>query len=233
MTRILITGAASGIGAACARHFDAAGAELILLDRDGEALEAMAGAHRHHVADVSDADFWNELDLAPLDGAIVNAGIGAAMPIAACSLEDWRRVMSVNLDGAFLTLKAALRAAREGASIVTIASASGLKAIPMTAAYGTSKAALIHLTKVAAAEAAPRRIRVNAIAPGGVDTPIWDAMVEPGGDRTKFMAAMEAKVPLGRYAKPEEIAKQAAFLMSEAAGTMTGSVLTCDGGYTL
>ena len=233
MTRILITGAASGIGKACAQYFDAAGAELVLMDRNEQALADVAGTHEFHAADVGDADFWAGFDPGPLDGAIVNAGIGSAAPITDLAFDDWRDVMAVNLDGAFLTLQSALRFARDGASIVTIASASGLKAIPQTAAYGTSKAALIHLTKIAAAEAAPRRIRVNAIAPGGVDTPIWDPMVDPAQGRDKFIKAMEATVPIGRYAKPEDIARQAAFLMSEEAGTITGSVLTCDGGFTL
>ncbi|WP_343347925.1 SDR family oxidoreductase [Sphingomicrobium sp. XHP0239] len=233
MTRILITGAASGIGKACAEHFDTAGADLVLVDRNRDALAKVAGEHEHHIADVADAGFWSRLDPGPLDGAIVNAGIGSAAPITDLTFEDWRKVMAVNLDGAFLTLQAALRHATEEASIVTIASASGLKAIPQTAAYGTSKAALIHLTKVAAAEAASRRIRVNAIAPGGVDTPIWDPMVDPAQGREKFMRAMEATVPIGRYAQPDEIARQAAFLMSEAAATITGSVLVCDGGFTL
>ena len=121
MTRILITGAASGIGKACAQYFDATGAELVLMDRNEQALADVAGTHEFHAADVGDADFWAGFDPGPLDGAIVNAGIGSAAPITDLAFDDWRDVMAVNLDGAFLTLQSALRFARDSASIVTIA----------------------------------------------------------------------------------------------------------------
>jgi len=122
---------------------------------------------------------------------------------------------------------------------VTVASAAGLKPEPGVAAYGASKAGLIQLTKVAAKEAASRRVRVNAIAPGGVETPVWDA-VPMFADRAreigregafKELAAMAT--PLGRYATAAEIAEQVAFLLSDAAAIITGSVLVSDGGYTL
>ncbi|MCJ8192004.1 SDR family NAD(P)-dependent oxidoreductase [Sphingomicrobium aestuariivivum] len=231
MTRILITGAASGIGKACAAHLAAKGARLVLTDL--EPIVPPLGDHVILQGDVADPAFWEAADLGALDGAIVNAGVGTAAPIAHLSFEEWRRTMAVNLDGAFLTLKAALAAMNEGGSIVTMSSASALKAYAHTAAYGTSKAALVHLTKIAAVEAAKRRIRVNAIAPGGVDTPIWNPMLDREKDRDEQIAAMGAMVPLGRYARPEEIAKQVAFLLSDDAATITGSVLTSDGGAVL
>lgn len=132
-----------------------------------------------------------------------------------------------------------LRAIRESGSIVTVASAAGLKAEPGVAAYGASKAGLIQLTKVAAKEGASRRVRVNAIAPGGVETPVWDA-VPMFADRSReigrdaaFAELAAMATPLGRYATAEEIAGQIAFLLSDAASTITGSVLVSDGGYTL
>jgi len=225
MAKILITGAASGIGKACANHFRNAGAELVLID-----LQPGDGIIQ---GDVGDPEFWAGLTLSGLTGAVVNAGIGSASPIVGTEFAEWRRILSVNLDGAFLTLQAALRGMADGGSIVVTASATGLKPLPHTAAYGTSKAAAIHLARIAAAEAAPRRIRVNAIAPGGVDTAIWDQMLDPAKDREEQLAAMGAGVPLGRFATAAEIAAQIAFLMSDAAATMTGAVLTSDGGFTL
>lgn len=238
----LVTGAASGIGKAVAEHLAANGANrLILIDRDAAALDALAldcPADRIS-GDVSDETLWDRIDLANLDLAVVNAGVAGASPIANHDYAEWQRILGVNLDGAFLTLRAALRAINDGGAIVTVASASGLKPEPGVAAYGTSKAALIHLTKVAAKEAAPRRIRVNAIAPAGVETPVWDAVpmfadraAEIGRDAA-FAELAAMATPLGRYARPREIAEQIAFLLSDAAALITGSVLVTDGGYTL
>ncbi len=136
-------------------------------------------------------------------------------------------------------LRAALRAMADGGAIVAVASAAGVKPEVGTAAYGASKAALIHLTKVAAKEGAPRRIRVNAIAPAGVETPVWDAVpmfadrVTAIGRDAAFAELAAMGTPLGRYAKADEIAAQIAFLLSDDAATITGSVLLSDGGYTL
>ena len=205
---ILITGAASGIGAACASWLARHGAaRLVLVDRDEAGLDGLEAAT--FIGDVADPALWEriEAEAGPLDHAVINAGIAAGSPIAETSFEDWRRVLSVNLDGAFLSLRTALRLMRDGGSIVLTASVSGFKAEPGTAAYGASKAALIQLAKVAAKEAAPRGIRVNAIAPGGVDTPIWDelpffqGLVAETGSRAAAMEAM-AKRPRRAAATP-------------------------------
>ncbi|MEQ9662350.1 MAG: SDR family oxidoreductase [Parasphingopyxis sp.] len=238
----LITGAASGIGLATARLVADRGGALILVDRDRHALhDNWEGLAELHAGDVADPDFWVgiEAGLDRIDHALVNAGISSAGEIAHLDFAEWRRVLSVNLDGAFLTLRTALRHVREGGSIVCTASAAGFKAEPGVAAYGASKAALIQLMKVAAKEAAPNRVRVNAIAPGGVETPIWrgmeffDAMVAEKGEQAAFDAMAEMATPLGRYARADEIAEQIAFLWSDAAATITGAVLTSDGGYSL
>lgn len=241
----LVTGAASGIGAAAARWLDAHGiARLVLVDRDGAALDRLAvSCDCLRVAgDVADPALWDGLDaLGPLDHAVVNAGIASGAPIAECDFAEWRRVMAVNLDGAFLSLRAAMRAIPGAGSVVVTASVSGMKAEPGTAAYGASKAALIQLAKVAAKEGAPRGLRVNAVAPGGVDTPIWDQapffrdlVAEHDGDRAAAMRAMaKMATPLGRYAAAEEIAGQIGFLLSDAAASTTGAVLVTDGGYSL
>lgn len=227
----LVTGAASGIGLATADLLDGEGAETIRIDR-AERFDTLVG-------DVADEAFWEGLPRRPLDLAVVNAGVSSAGPIADLGFDEWRRVLSVNLDGAFLTLRHALRTMRDGGSIVVTASAAGLKAEPGTAAYAASKAAVLQLARVAAREAAPRRIRVNAIAPGGVETPIWrgvpafDALVAEKGEAAAFDTMAGHATPLGRFATAGEIAAQIAFLLSDAAATVTGAVLTSDGGYTL
>ncbi|MXO60974.1 SDR family oxidoreductase [Altererythrobacter salegens] len=242
----LVTGAASGIGAACAMLLAERGVgRLVLVDLDGAALDALdlPGCEvLRFIGDVADPALWEriEVEAGPLDHAVLNAGIGRGAPIANLSFETWRELMTVNLDGMFLSLKTALRLAADGASLVLTASVAGIKPEIGNAAYSTSKAAVIQLAKVAAKEGAARGIRVNAIAPGGVDTPIWDKMpffagivAQHGGDRAEALAAMGKGTPLGRFASAAEIAAQVAFLLSDDAATITGTVLVSDGGYLL
>jgi 2-keto-3-deoxy-L-fuconate dehydrogenase len=228
----LVTGHASGIGAATAALLAAEGAQIVGVDlTQGQ--------------DVADPALWQELaaELANIDIAVVNAGIATAAPLIDLDFADWRRTLSVNLDGAMLSVQAALRAMigrGRGGAIVITASIAGLKAEPGTAAYAASKAGAIHLARVAAKEGAAHGIRVNAIAPGGVDTPIWDAMdffgqmVSDLGSRAAATTAMaQMATPLGRWATAEETARQIAFLLSDDAATITGAVLAADGGYSL
>jgi NAD(P)-dependent dehydrogenase (short-subunit alcohol dehydrogenase family) len=239
---ILITGAASGIGRACAENFAGAGARhLILIDRDGEALASLdlSGVTiDRRVGDVTDPNFW-QAAVPPLDAAIIAAGISTAAPLATLDFADWRRTMAVNLDGAMLAMQASLGAMRNNGGLVAISPASGIKAEAGIAAYAASKAGLIQLCKVAAKEVAPRGIRVNCIAPGGVDTPLWDGMdffaelVRTSGSRDAAIAAIASASPLARMASPGEIAAQAAFLLSSDAASITGAVLTVDAGYSI
>jgi len=245
--RALVTGAASGIGAACVRRLVLSGAErFVLVDREPLDGAALGLAGRECVVfrgDVADPALWDEVEASAgqIDWAVLNAGIAAGATIAETAFDEWRSVLGTNLDGAFLSLRSALRLASDGAGIVLTASISGVKAEPGTAAYGASKAGVIQLAKVAAKEGALRGIRVNAIAPGGVDTPIWDQtpffrdLVERhGGDRAAALAAMAGMAtPLGRYATSDEIAAQIVFLLSDEAATITGAVLVSDGGYSL
>ncbi len=241
----LVTGAASGIGAAAARALAQRGAsKLILVDVDGPGLDALdlPGCEVHRiVGSVADEALWRSLDplLTGLDHALVNAGIGSGGAIASLSLAEWRRVMDINLDGAFLTLAASLRAmADKGGSAVVVASVTGLKPIAGIGPYGISKAAVAHMARIAAAESAGKGIRVNAIAPGGVDTAIW----EGGTDFQRSVAAigreatlknMAKTTPLGRFASAEEMADTILYLLSDAAANITGHVMVSDGGFTL
>lgn len=246
MPKTLITGAASGIGRATAELLATKGHALVLVDIGdlGPVLPGLADVIRL-TGDVSDEAFWTECQpaLQGLTHAVVNAGVSSAGPIKELDLAEWRRVMSVNLDGAFLTLRAAMRAIGAGhgpRAIVLTASVAGIKAEPGIAAYGASKAAVIQLARVAAKEVAAEGIRVNAIAPGGVDTPIWDEMpffdqlkASEGSRDAAIKAMAKMATPLGRYASAEEIAAQIAFLLSEETATITGAVLVSDGGYSL
>ena len=241
----LVTGAASGIGAACAVWLAEHGAaRLVVVDRDeaGLARLELACDTVAFAGDVADPVLWDsvEAEAGPLHHAVLNAGIAAGAPLVDTPFDEWRRVLGVNLDGAFLSLRAALRLLNDGGSAVLTASVAGLAAEPNTGAYAVSKAAVIHLAKVAAREAAARKVRVNAIAPGAVDTPIWDGLaffedlVSQGGNRASALEAMaQMATPLRRYATPEEIAGQIGFLLSDMAHNITGTVLVSDGGFSL
>jgi len=245
---ILVTGAASGIGASLATRLASGGAKkLILVDRDEDRMRDFAFSlpceRQLIVGDVADENLWNHADLTGLTHAVVNAGIGAGSTIVDTSLADWRQVMSVNLDGAFLTLQAAMRAIKAGGAggaIVLTASVAGIKAEPGIAAYGASKAAVIHLARIAAREGVADGIRVNSIAPGGVETRIWsnvpffqELVRSSGSEEAAFKAMGKAATPIQRFARPEEIAEQIAFLLSEKTAFVTGSCLVTDGGYSL
>lgn len=242
----LVTGAASGIGAACVTWLAESGvSRFILADLDADGLESIApGCEALRFAgDVADPALWSRVSDAcdGLDFAVLNAGRADSAPIVDLDYAAWRAVLAANLDGMMLSLQCALRGmAGRGGSVVLTASVSGIKAEPGTAAYGASKAGVIQLAKVAAKEGAPLGIRVNAIAPGGVDTPIWDQVpmfreaVVQQGSRAAAVAAMgRLATPLGRFARAGEIAGQVGFLLSDAAATITGATLVSDGGYSL
>lgn len=243
----LVTGAASGIGAACARWLEAQHiAELVLVDIDGAALDAAEHSCevRCFVGDVSDPALWDTIaaKLHRLDHAVLNAGIvGSGAAIAAMDFADWRRTLAVNLDGAFLGLKTAMALMADGGgSIVLTSSVSGIRGVG-TADYGASKAGIAHLARIAAREGGAQGIRVNAIAPGGVDTAIWDQAPFFAAEATR-LGSREAVIaemgkagggPLGRFATTDEIAGQIGFLLSDQAAMITGTVLVSDGGYSI
>lgn len=242
--RTLITGAASGIGAALAEQLAGAGHSLVLVDIAATDHVAQVTDVTRLQGDVADESFWQRSKdkLQGVTHAVINAGVGGGATIAEMDFQQWRRIVSINLDGAFLTLQAALTAIRQSygpRAIVFTSSIAGIKAEPRVSAYGASKAGVLQLMRVAAKEVAAEGIRVNAIAPGGVDTPIWDELpffdhlVAQAGSREAAIAQLGTTTPLGRYATAPEIAQQIAFLLSDAAATITGATLTSDGGYSL
>lgn len=240
----VITGAARGIGASIATRFAEEGATVILTDKDEAALTETA-AQLSAMAmrlDVEREEDWAALAAAhpAIDVLVNNAGItgfeAAARPHDPehASLEDWRAVHRVNLDGTFLGCRYAIGAMRtKGAgSIINISSRSGMIGIPAAAAYASSKAAIRNHTKTVALWCAQQglNIRCNSIHPAAVMTPMWEPMLGQGEDRAERMASFVADTPLRRFGQPEEVAALAALLASDEAAYMTGSELTIDGG---
>ncbi|MEM6584579.1 MAG: SDR family oxidoreductase [Pseudomonadota bacterium] len=242
----LVTGAASGIGAACAKALAARGAAKLFLNdvnADGIAALKLDCEVVPVIGSVADEAMWDALQpqLAGLDHAVVNAGIGGFGAVADLEFSEWRKVMDINLDGAFLTLRAALRAIKAngkvaGGSAVIKGSSTGVKPVPMIGPYGPAKAAVAHMARIAAMENASANIRVNAIAPGGVDTAIWEdgedfqRSVEAVG-RDKTIARMAKTTPLRRFATSDEIADTILYMLNDP--NITGHVLVTDGGFTL
>jgi len=236
----LITGAARGIGLATARRFLAEGWRVALLDIDGPTLVATEGALADPArvlalhADVADTAQVNgavarlEEVFGRVDALVNNAGIAVFKPILQTTAEEWARVLAVNLTGPFQCTQACvpLMLRTGGGSVVNIASISGLRASTLRVAYGTSKAALIHLTRQQAAELGVMGIRVNAVAPGPVDTAMARQVHTP-----EIRADYHDAIPLNRYGTEDEIAAAVWFLCSPQATYVNGQVLAVDGGF--
>lgn len=233
----LVTGAARGIGLATAKLFVEQGWLVAMLDRDGAALSKAVSEVGQRASgfeyDVSKPD---EVDRAikdvlsrfgRIDALVNNAGVADFGPIEETDFARWRRVMETNLDGVFLMSQAATPAlkATEGA-ILNIASISGLRASTLRVAYGTSKAAVIQLTKQQAAELGEHGIRANCVCPGPVRTKL--AMAVHTQD---IIDAYHDAIPLNRYGSEQEIAEVIVFLCSEKASYVTGQVVASDGGF--
>ncbi len=245
---VLITGATSGIGAACAAIFAEGGARLMLTGRAAERGEAMLanaqalGAEAEFVpGDVKDMGFCDRIvaqtvaRFGRIDALVNNAGIIHRSDALGILDEHWHEAMTVNVNAVFWLSRAAVREMRKtgGGSIVNVSSEWGLLAGKGHVAYCTSKGAVINMTRAMAIDHAADGIRVNAVCPGDVQTPMLESGIEARGfDPATAMADMGKSVPLGRVSQPEEQARVIRFLASDDASYMTGALLPVDGGNT-
>ncbi len=236
----LVTGGASGIGESTCRAFSAAGAKVLVVDVNGDAAAKLAAElpdARALVLDVTDEAAVSALfaGLSHLDVLVNNAGIGLVGGMEETSLADFQRLFKVNVEGVFLMSRAAapLLVASQG-SIINIGSVAGLIGIKRRTAYCATKGAVIAMTKQMAVDYATQ-IRVNCIAPGTVDTPFVEAYLERfhKHEKEKTRLELNARQPIGRLGRPEEVADLAVYIASPAARFMQGSVVTLDGGWTM
>jgi len=250
---VMITGAASGFGAAAARRFASEGAKLVLCDRNGEALHRVTSDfHKSNIIIVSKRiDITNEsqleklmedaqAELGPLDVAINNAGIGQALqPLTETSTTEFDRVMAVNARGVFLGMKHQLPGmiARRRGVILNMASAAGLVGAGQMAAYAASKHAVVGLTRAAADEVSKYGIRINALCPSFAPTPLFNEIADEVGerhglDREAAYARIAARIPMRRVAEIGEVVQAMLWACDPENSFMTGQAIAIDGGLT-
>jgi len=234
--RVVVTGGASGIGYATARRFVTEGGKVVILDCNQQALDIarseLSGLTGGICADVSSPEeieaAFKQVDeiMGGIDILISNAGISVRQPFMRIDYDQWSKVLRVNLDGMFLCAKAAIERMQPQQSgvILFTASTNGFAGYPYYTDYNASKSAVISLTKTIALECAPW-LRVNSICPGYVLTPMQKAEYT-----AEMLDAVNARIPMGRHADPEEIAALFAFLASSEANYITGTTFTIDGG---
>jgi 3(or 17)beta-hydroxysteroid dehydrogenase len=243
----LITGGASGIGAACATRFVAEGAAVVLTDLNDEAGAALAQSlgnrARYIHQDVTEPEGWRSVvddavnSFGRLDILVNNAGIGSGGPIDAESFESWQKIMSVNSDAVFLGCRAAVHAMRDqgSGSIINMSSVHGIMASGAVPAYSASKGAVRLLSKSVAAYCgqAGYNIRCNSVHPGYISTPLLSEAIDPREDANQMWDGITAHHPLGRLGTADEVANVVLFLASDEASFVTGSEMVVDGGYLL
>jgi len=243
----VVTGGNRGIGLGFAEGLAAAGANVAIWARDpGRNAEACQhlkefapGAQAvAYACDVSDEDQVEAAmaatlaDLGRVDSLFANAGVGGTTPFLEMSLDEWRRVMAVNLDGAFLSLRAAARhlvERGEGGALVAVSSVSAIHGAPRMEHYAASKTALLGLVRGLAVELARHRVRCNAVLPGWMDT----EMIEPGKENPRWVEATVKRTPVRRWGQPSDLRDIAAYLADPALVFHTGDSIVIDGGYSI
>ena len=237
----IITGAASGIGLACARRFATEGATIIGIDRnegaDWSEVSDLSPGSQFHQVDVTDGNALKALaadvseQFGRIDVLVTAAGIAEAGPVNMLEETAWDQTMDVNAKGTFLSIKAVLDSmlAQRAGSIITIASVEGIVGTEGGSAYNASKGAVVLLSKNVAIDYGRMGIRCNTICPGFIETPLFNNVMDNLPD---FKADIGRQIKLGRFGRPEEIAAAACFLASDDSSYMTGQSLVVDGGYT-
>ena len=234
----VITGGNSGIGYATAKKFKEEGATVIITGRSKEKVELEAAelGVKGIVADVLDLAAIDEAvgliaeEFGKIDILFVNAGVFIPMPVGQSTEDGFDNLLDINFKGAVFTIEKFLPILKDGGSIVNLSSINAYTGMPNTAVYGASKAALNAYTRAAATELSPRKIRINALNPGPIATPIF-SKTGMSDEQLKGMGdMMQARIPLKRYGRPEEIAEVAAFLASDKASFITGAEYNVDGG---
>mgnify|MGYP000847479595 CR=1 FL=1 len=240
----IVTGGASGIGAATAALFHAEGAVVIATDIHEPDVRSGPEFMRH---DISSEDDWNRvassvvgrfgrLDILVNCAGINGATFGVPQDPEHITIEQYRRVMAVNAEGTLLGCRAAIGAMKEhGGAIVNVGSLSSLLALPGMVDYGASKAVIAYLTRAAAADCIRKgyRIRVNAVTPGAVLTPLWDVFLGGPDERAESMDKVRESIPMKEWGMPEDVAYAALFLASDEAKHVTGADILVDGGQYL
>lgn len=236
----VVTGAARGIGLATVKHFLAEGWQVAMLDVDRDAQNQSCEDLNSDAAVIAipcDVSCYVEVEAAAnqvlekfgrIDALVNNAGIAIFKPVLETSIEDWSRVLDVNLTGPFICSKifAAFMLMKDGGTIVNVTSISGARASTLRVAYGTSKAGLVHLTKQLGAELGALGVRVNAVSPGPVETAMAQKV-----HTAEIRADYHDAIPLGRYGLEEELARAIYFLSSEESSYINGETLNVDGGF--
>ncbi len=241
----VVTGGTEGIGAAVARAFRAEGAQLLLVARGAERGRRMVeelGARevRFVAADVANESTAREAvstavaSFGKVDVLVNNAAVDFVRDILETDRDELERVFAANFFGAFAMLRECGRVMREqgGGSIVNVTSRNASVGVPSMGAYAAAKGALLSLTRVAAIEWAASGVRVNAVAPGLTETPLMQAWIDEQPDPEQFRSALIESVPLGRLARPEDVAQAILYLASDESAHLTGASIPVDGGYT-
>lgn len=238
----LVTGGAHGIGRAIVQRFQQAGARVCILDSDGKAGEAAAAELASaflqmdlgEPAEIARAVKWFAERFSKLDVLVNNAGIELDQPFAQVCAEDWDRLQAVNLRAPFLLTQGLLTLfPATGGSIINISSIHSTHAFPNSTAYACSKAGLVALTRNLALELADRRIRVNALCPGYIDTRLWESYLESSENPTLLAQQIADLHPVGRRGTPADLAEAALFLAGCGSAFVNGTQLVVDGGLTI